>query len=162
MAKNNVRAITTEGEMTFDQAFTQLHTIIAAEEPISANDKKGGRPITVELSNMEFLITNAPKIDQDLPKNVNTTVFADDDALIKEKQRQLQEVRRLEADIENQIAVIKIRIKKNVKEFYVAAEKAGNRDSTLKYIRIKMEEWYARSSNKNDENGSDTPTDKPK
>jgi hypothetical protein len=162
MAKNNVRAITAEGEMTFDQAFTQMHSIVAAEVPISADDKKGGRPITVELANMEFIITNAPKLDADLPKNIPTSVYADDDALLKEKQRQLQEVKRLEKDIENQIAVIKIRIKNNVKEFYAAALKAGKRDSTLQYIRTKMEVWYARSSNNNDTPAANTTTDQPK
>ncbi len=161
MAKNNVRAITAEGEMTFDQGFTQLHSIVAAEVPITDVDKQGGRPITVELANMEFIITNAPKLDADLPKNVPFTVFADDDTLLKEKQRQLQEVKRLEKDIDNQIAVIKIRIKNNVREYYAAALKAGKRDSTLKYIRTKMEVWYARASSKNDGNGTDTTTDKP-
>lgn len=162
MTKNNVRAITTEGEMTFDVGFTQLHSIVAAEVPITTNDKKGGRPITIELANMEFLITNAPKLDPDLPKNVSSTVYADDDTLLKEKQRQLQEVKRLEMDIENQIAVIKIRIKNNVKEFYAAALKAGKRDSTLKYIRTKMEEWYAKATSKDDNNASDASIDKPK
>lgn len=161
MTKNNVRAITSEGEMTFDQGFTQLHSIVAAEVPITDVDKQGGRPITVELANMEFLITNAPKLDDYLPKNVPFTVFADDNTLLKEKQRQLQEVKRLEKDIENQIAVIKIRIKINVREFYAAALKAAKKDSTLKYIRTKMEEWYAKATSKDDGNGTDTPTVKP-
>ena len=161
MTKNNVRAITAEGEMTFDDGFNQLRSIVVAEVPITDVDKQGGRPITVELANMEFLITNAPKLDDYLPKNVPITVFADDDKLLKEKQRQLQEVKRLQQDIENQIAVIKIRIKNNVREFYTAALKAGKFDSTLKYIRAKMEEWYAKAKSKDDGNGTDTPTDKP-
>ena len=162
MAKNNVRAITNEGEMTFDQAFTQLYSIVAAEEPISADDKKGGRPITVELSNMDFIITNASKLDPYLPKNIESNVYADDHTLLNEKKRQLQEVKRLEKDIDNQMAVIKIRMKKNVKEFYVAAEKAGDKDSTLKYIRVKMEDWYARSSNNTDNPPAENATEKPK
>jgi hypothetical protein len=146
MAKSNIRAIIAEGQKTFSESLAELETVIVAEVPITANDKKGGRAINNELNKMDFIISNVAKVDEHLPKNINADVFVEDAAILKDKQAQLQELQRLAGIIENQIAVKRISIKVNVKEFYNASKRAAAKDVSLKYIYTTMQECYSREA----------------
>jgi hypothetical protein len=143
MAKSNIRAVIAEGQKTFTDSLSELESIIIAEVPISVDDKKGSRANAIEMSKMDFFITNVAKIDEHLPKKFNGDVFSEDAAILKEKQIQLQELLRLGRIVENQIAVKRIGIKSNIKEFYVASKKAAKDDSSLKYIYTTIQEIYA-------------------
>jgi hypothetical protein len=144
MAKSNIRSLIAEGQKTFSESLAELETVIIAEVPITANDKKGGRAINNELNKMDFIISNVPKVDDHLPKNLNVNVFVEDVAILKDKQTQLQELQRLAGIVESQIAVKRIEMKGNVKEFYNASKKAAAKDVSLKYIYTTMQECYAR------------------
>ena len=161
MTKNNVRAIGAESQQTFDEALVNLESAITAEVPITAEDKKGMRASEIEMSKLDFIINNVSKIDPDLPKNFDNSTFVDNKKLLTEKRRQLEELTRLSKQIENQIAVIRIRLRPQIRIFYAAAEASSKRDNTLKYIYVNMQECYARKSNGDDKNG-DATNDTPK
>jgi hypothetical protein len=144
MAKSNIRGILADGQKSFAESLADLETVIVAEVPISINDKKGSRAIIQELNKMPFIIQNVDKVDEHLPKNFNASVFAEDDALLKEKQLQLQELHRLAGIVESQIAVKRIGMKSNVREFYNASKKAAEKNVSLKYIYTTMQECYTR------------------
>jgi hypothetical protein len=160
MAKENVRAIVPESKQTFDDALSSVKSVIAAEVPITAEDKTGARASDTELSKLDFIVNNVAKVDQDMPKNFDNNVYADNQSLLKEKQRQVTELKQLTADAENQVAVVKIRIKKDIMVFYSASKVATKRDSSLKYIEANIQQCYERKSN-NDNNNGDSGTDKP-
>lgn len=164
MAKNNVRAITAESPQTFDEAFANLESTIAADVPITDEDKKGARASEMEMSKLDFIINNFDKVDDNLPKKFDTNIFTDSQAILKEKKRQLAKVQRLVGQIENQIAVVRIRLRPQIRTFYLSAEKAYKDDSTLKYIVVNLKECYARTKSNSDDadTPSDTPTDAPK
>jgi hypothetical protein len=159
MTKENVRAILPESKQTFNDALDSLKSVIAAEVPITAEDKTGMRASDIELGKLDFIVNNVAKVDEDMPKNFDNNVYADNQSLLKEKQRQVTELKRLTVDAENQVAVIKIRIKKDITVFYGASKAATKRDSTLKYIEAEMQECYTRKSN-NDNNKGGAGTDK--
>ncbi|MBL7815927.1 MAG: hypothetical protein JNL70_13005 [Saprospiraceae bacterium] len=159
MAKNNVRAITPESPQTFDEALANLESTIAAEVPITAEDKKGKRATEKEMSKLDFIINNVEKVDPELPKSFDNNVFADTKALLNEKKRQLSELERITTQIENQIAVIKIRYKTNLQILYASSEASVKRDDTLKYIYTNIQECYARNKSEEDKNG-DNKTNK--
>lgn len=156
MTKNNVRAIVAESQQTFDEAFDNLESVIAAEVPITAEDKKGMRASETEMSKLDFIINNVEKVDPDLPKNFESNVFVDSRTLLTEKKRQLERLNRIVLQIENQIAVVRIRLRPKIRIFYAASEASYKRDITLKYIYVNMQECYARKSNGDDKNGDAT------
>jgi hypothetical protein len=156
MTKNNVRAIVAESQQTFDETLANLESLIAAEVPITAADKKGMRASEMEMSKLDFIINNVDKVDPELPKNFENNIFVDSRTLLTEKKRQLSELTRIVSQIENQIAVVRIRLRPQIRIFYVASEASYKRDITLKYINVNMQECYVRKSNGDDKSGDVT------
>ncbi len=166
MIKNNVKALTAEGGKPFDEALTNLEVVITAEVPITQADKTGARASEAEMSRLDFIIDNVAKIDEDLPKNFDSNVFANTKAFLKEKYRQVAELERIVMNIKSQIAVARIDLKPHFRTFYVGSDKAQKRDITLRYIYVNMQECYARTksieSDKNDPDNTGKTGDTPK
>ena len=148
MKSKNIRTLLADDNKTFDACLTDLEKVTLAEVPTTGKDKAGGKASDAEIAKIGFIESHIDKIKGSLTADFDRTNLPANRDLIKEKKRQIEELKRLQKAIQGQITCLRIKIKADIREVYGASEKALKKDISLGYIYDSIGECYARTPSK--------------
>ena len=133
-----------DNNKTFDECLIDLEKVTLAEMPTTEKDKEGAKASDAEITETDFIELHIEKIKGSLPADFDRTNLPINRDLVREKKRQIEELKRLEKAIQGQITCLRIKIKLDIQEVYRASEKAAKKDISLKYIYDRLAVLYAR------------------